>query len=894
MPCRTLFSRVFSAILVGASLLAAAAPASAAWTGSGTTTVTTDATNKDAVAVSVEQNRIVYGRASGTTGIYYAAMDGSGETAIITGGQYRFPDINSSGQVVFTEFTNGGCSGASFSYVHRRNTAPYGSDSATYTGGGEGIGTYQMASIGDDGVVISEATNSHGTETSNNGAHCPGNTTVRMRQADNATWFNINANWRRPDYVNGSYYMWDDGTNIWRNNADTGYDGTSAATNSSGDYCWRNAADGLIYAVLGGSLVSVSSAVGYHPDISNRDTSNGVVWVFWIENVSGYEQVRKRSFTQVPTLSGANITISASPITADGSTNYTISITATDADGSDTFGGTWGMLVLMSQLTGTWTNAHGYFGWHPTNSTGPPGFGASLESGACAGGGYVGKNTSYGPEFVQLLPGSCSTTTAGNDRTVNFVFRALTNWGDIQDMRIGGYACDKMDAATGWVDWTGTSFKVLPAAPSGLSVTNPTLSTQDLSWTLNSGSTETSVKVYRNAILRATLAADTTSWQDTGLPANTQYTYQIKAANSGGESAGSNSVAKYTLIETPTTSTFGTTTASSIVLNTTGLSNLTSGSSGAWFESTTAGGNTGLQAWITVMTATATGLSPNAQYTYRVKARNGDGIETGWSGSASRYTLPGTPSGLVKSGLTTNSLTWSWSAPAGDANGYKLTCNGNTVDVGYVLTYTASQANGFGVMNANTSYTATVTAYNSSGDGITSGGVSNYTAIETPADPTYGTITSSSIVLNTSGCSNITVASSGIWFDSTTAGGNTGIQAWVTVATDTATTLSPNAQYTFRAKARNGDAVETPWSGSTSRYTLPGTPTGLAKSGLTTNSLTWSWSAPAGDANGYKLTCNGNTVDVGYVLTYTASQANGFGVFVPNTAYTGTIRGYNT
>ncbi|MBI4567754.1 MAG: hypothetical protein HY719_05085 [Planctomycetes bacterium] len=874
-------------LLAGALSPSPAFAAAAGWTAGSVQQLTSGGSNYDCVNVSLSQNRIVYRNASNST-IYYAAMDNTGATAIITGGQYREPDINSSGQVTFIDFVNGGGAGPGFSYVHRRNSAPYSSDTATYSpSAGEGIGNYQMATIGDDGAVLVEATYSH---TQNNWPAF----SLGIRRADNDTAF-YNATNYYPNAASLSQYIWSDGTNVIRNAAtDTGYDGTHPAVNPAGDYVWRNAADGYIHAVVGGTYQgAISTAAGYNPDIADFDSSTGAVWVYWIQSDGSGEQIMRRLLTRTPTLASSDITISANPITADGSTTYTLTVKATDGDGSGTFGGSWGILVMMSQALGSWTNVHGYFGWHPTNTTGPPGFGAALETGACTGGGYVGKYNGFGQQYVQLVPGSCSTSTAGNQRTVNFVFLALTNWGDYQSMRVHGYANDKNDATSGWVDWAGGTFSTLPAAPSGLSVTNPTLSTLDLAWTLNSGSTETAVKVLRNAVVVATLGADASSWQDTGRAANTQYTYQIKAANSGGDSAGSNSVAKYTAIETPATPTFGATTSSSLVLNTSGVSNVAAGSSGVWFESTN-GGNTGIQAWVQVTTDTATALSPNTSYTFQVKARNGDGLETGWSSTSSRYTLPGIPTGLAKSDLTTNSLTWSWTAPAGGANGYKLTCNGNTVDVGAVTSATASQANGFGVMNANTAYTATVLGYNSSGDGVATGGVTNYTAIETPAAPTFGATTSSSIVLNTSGASNITVASSGLWFESTTVGGNTGIQAWVQVTTDTATALSPNVQYDFRVKGRNGDAVETGWSSTTSRYTLPDVPTGLAHTGNATNSITWGWTAPGGGANGYKLTCNGNTVDVGNVLTFVASQANGFGSFLANTTYTASVRAYNS
>ncbi len=142
-----------------------------------------------------------------------------------------------------------------------------------------------------------------------------------------------------------------------------------------------------------------------------------------------------------------------------------------------------------------------------------------------------------------------------------------------------------------------------------------------------------------------------TSCSDTGLSANTQYTYTIEARDnsSGGRGGWNNatgqqdSTTRFTLIESPTGLTCANVTTDSIDAALAGsFSNLTSGSSGTYLENTTAATNSGWRqhnnAW------SNSGLSANKQYSFSVKARNGDGVETSTvSNSAWTLSQPPTP-----------------------------------------------------------------------------------------------------------------------------------------------------------------------------------------------------------------------------------------------------------
>ena len=125
--------------------------------------------------------------------------------------------------------------------------------------------------------------------------------------------------------------------------------------------------------------------------------------------------------------------------------------------------------------------------------------------------------------------------------------------------------------------------------------------------------------------------ADAFSWQaettytDTGLSPNTRYGYRIRAKDLN-ENISSYSLTSsgYTLAPTPTGFRENSATTTSATLIVDALPNDTSGSSGYLF-SHTGGGTSG---WITTNTWTESNLSCGSTYTYTVKYRNGDGIET--------------------------------------------------------------------------------------------------------------------------------------------------------------------------------------------------------------------------------------------------------------------------
>lgn len=290
-----------------------------------------------------------------------------------------------------------------------------------------------------------------------------------------------------------------------------------------------------------------------------------------------------------------------------------------------------------------------------------------------------------------------------------------------------------------------------PAAPNSLAAAAVSQTAINLTWQDNSGN-ESGFKIERasgNSAFSqiAVVGANTLSYSDAQLSVGTQYTYQVRAYNAGGDSAYSNSASATTFPTAPvgpTNLTVSVAAPGSLALNWRDNSTnedsfrieRSKNSSFAQIDKTlTVAGNT------TSHTDSAE-LKANTTYYYRVAAVNLGGV-SGYSNSASALTLPNAPSNLNAESVSGGSIRLTWSASTDGAESYVVERRNSSV-AGFVQAgSTAGNVTSFtdsGLL-ANSTFIYRVKALNRSG----ASGYSNEKSVTTSVGVASITANKSSI-----------------------------------------------------------------------------------------------------------------------------------------------------
>ncbi|MDR2911175.1 MAG: fibronectin type III domain-containing protein [Bacteroidales bacterium] len=397
---------------------------------------------------------------------------------------------------------------------------------------------------------------------------------------------------------------------------------------------------------------------------------------------------------------------------------------------------------------------------------------------------------------------------------------------------------------------------VEPFAPTGLRATAVSNTQINLSWVAVTNATGYSVERRTGSESWAVIATSVTSttYNNSGLTANTHYYYRVRAYNAAGNSEYSDAVSATASLTTPATPTgLRATTVSSTQINLSWTA--VTGATGYRIERSLNGGS----GWAEIYSGTSnsynndTGLAAGTRYYYRVRAYNGI-YNSGYS-SVANATTTSTSSVTIAAptnlrvtvsplaGQTAYRATVSWNGVSG-ATSYELEYSTNGTSNWIVVYSETSTSYTYNNIPEGNKYYFRVRAHK----GINSSGYSNI-ATTVPAAPTG--LTTTTVLNNRIDIKwNAVTGATGYKIEINDGGGWT-LKTSVTTTNYQSTGLTVNKKYLYRVSAYNisGDSD---YSDELETATPTAAPTGLTATIISNERIDLVWNTVVG-ATGYKL-----------------------------------------
>ncbi len=627
--------------------------------------------------------------------------------------------------------------------------------------------------------------------------------------------------------------------------------------------------------------------------------SNSQINLSWSDhsnNETGFKIERKLTsginFTQIDTVAAGVTSYASTGLTA--TTSYTYRVRAYNAGGPSAFSNQASDTTLIdppvapSGLTATAvSNSQIDLSW--------------VDNALTEDGFLIERKTGAGGSYAQIASVGANVTSyasTGLSGSTEYFYR-------VRAYNVGGNSnYSNEDEATTLQD--------PPAAPGNLRATALNNEQIDLAWTdLSNNETGFKVEIKAGAggayTELATNSANDTTYTSTGLEADTEYFYRVRAFNSTGSSPYSNEDSATTLPEPPAApSNLNATTVSNtqIDLAWNDNSNNEDGfkierklSTAATFsEITTVGAN--------VTSYASTGLLADTSYTYRVRAYNAVG-NSAYTGEVSATTLPNppaAPSSLIATTVSNTQIDLAWTDNSGSEIGFRIerkaAGEGSFTEIATTGVGTTNYASTG--LSGNTEYFYRVRAYNAGGNSS----YSNEANATTQPDPL---VAPSNLMANTVSSSQIDLT----WNDNSSNEDGFKIErrvpstpGFITIVTLPAnqtsfanTGLTGNTIYIYRVRAFN--AFEHSGYSNTARDTTllgaPAAPSNLIATAATNNLVNLTWTDNAGNEAGFKIERKRDTdtsytqiASIGPNLTnYASSGLNG------NVIYYYRLRAFN-
>ena len=450
-----------------------------------------------------------------------------------------------------------------------------------------------------------------------------------------------------------------------------------------------------VKAQNGDSLETSQGATGNNKTLPNipgtpsyASVSSSTLTVNWSAHAEGADTYKveratsSQSYVQVASgVAGTSYNATATP-----NTTWYFRVRGTNSSGDGPYSASSSQLMYpAAPSTPTYTNV--------TTST------LTVNWTAPSGGAdsYKVERATSSQVYAQIAGGVTNTSTSdtglASSTTYFYRVRATNGIGD------GGYSASSSVITNGEVQDTepptpaSSTWASIPAA----------LSTTSISMRITTSTDASSSPVSYLFTYSSSCSVDngtggtSSTWQsdsaytDTILDINKCYSYTAKARDSAGTPNQTTSTATssaYTYAATPSAPTLGSPTTSTLAItnnqngnpsNTTFAVQVTSTSptdsnwDGKWVDST--GAATSTVVWMsdaTLDTIVVKNLAANNQYTFTVKAKNGDSIETSQGATGSGTTVPNIPGTPTYASVSSSTLTVNWTAPTGGATTYKV------------------------------------------------------------------------------------------------------------------------------------------------------------------------------------------------------------------------------
>ncbi|UPT75947.1 MAG: hypothetical protein M0D55_09910 [Elusimicrobiota bacterium] len=386
-----------------------------------------------------------------------------------------------------------------------------------------------------------------------------------------------------------------------------------------------------------------------------------------------------------------------------------------------------------------------------------------------------------------------------------------------------------------------------PAAPSGFAGTALSTFSIQWSWTDNS-SNETGFRVMSaSGSLSGNLAANATTWTQTGLTVNASTgPLFVQAFNSTG-TADSASASRFTLTSMPAGLAASNVFQTSVTVSWTGAGSTyqVERSTGASFAILSTG---------PAASYGDAALSAGSTYFYRVLAYNGDGLATAYASSITAITaptpLPNAPTGFAGTAVSTSSILWSWTETATNELGYRVMSGLASLSGNLPADTTSWLQTGLAV-NASTG-PLHVQGFNAAGS-VNSSTATRATMAAVPAGLAAVGVQQTSVTVNWTANGN--PAGTVYELERSTGPGYLALVSTTSLSYFDGY-LTPAVTHYYRIRAANVEAVASAYASSIAVVALPppalpgiaGTPAGTA---LGTSSVTWTWVLASGATNHY-------------------------------------------